>query len=116
MKISVIAVDNNITLFYKGETIVISKEKNPELFEDLIEKIIAGDVDYLAENFVSIKEEIEGATDGVFSIENQRIVLKGSKIAVPEVIVKKLRELEKNFFETSSYFIGVHINIGVLIH
>lgn len=97
MNLSIIAVTNNITLSLGKETIVVNKEKSPELFKeimDLLEKDQVKSTEWLTSNFKSIKDQIEAKTNGVFSVENGVIVLKGSTIPVPATIIKKLKELE----------------------
>ncbi|MCA9749501.1 MAG: hypothetical protein KC414_10375 [Romboutsia sp.] len=75
--------------------LVVSKAKNPELFEKITQKVIDNDLDWIVDNFNSIKEKVENISDGVFSVHNQQIILKGTNIPVPPVIYKKLQELEQ---------------------
>ena len=97
MSLTLIATGNNITIGLKGETLVINKEKSPQLFKetmDKLEKNQAEAIKYLTTNFGNIKEQIEGKTNGLFSVSNGKVVLKGTNIPIPETIVKKLQELD----------------------
>lgn len=92
---SVIAVNDNITLFVDNETIVVNRIKNPEIFEKVLARVQKNDVKWLEKNITDIKSQIESKTNGVFSVKNGGVILKGTSIAVPEVIIKKLQELEQ---------------------
>lgn len=96
MNLSVIATNGNITLGYNGENIVVTKAKSPELFEKILKKISkkVPDTKWVEDNFKSIKEQVEQKTDGVFSVKNNKVILKGTDVPVPEPILKKLMELE----------------------
>lgn len=97
MSLTIIATNNNITLSLNKETIVVNKEKSKAIFDEIMAKLDKNQeeaITWLTTNFKSIKERIEEKTNGVFSIDNGVIVLKGSKVPVPATIVKKLRELE----------------------
>lgn len=92
---NVIAVNDNITIFVDNDSIVVNRIKNPEIFEKVLDKVKKNDVKWLEDNIMDIKSQIESKTNGVFSIKNGGVILKGTSITVPEVIVKKLQELEQ---------------------
>lgn len=92
---SVIATTDNITLYVDNESIVVNRIKNEATFEKVLAKVKANDLKWLEANVKNIKSEIESKTDGVFAIDKGVVVLKGTDIPVPEVIVKKLIEMEK---------------------
>lgn len=91
---NVIATNDNITLFVDNETIVVNNIKNPEIFEKVLARVKKSDIKWLEKNVMDIKSQIESKTNGVFSIKNGGVILKGTSIAVPQVIMKKLQELE----------------------
>ncbi len=92
---SVIATNDNITLFLKDETIVINKIKNEQIFLEVLGRVEKADLKWIEKNLTKIKDAIEAKTNGIFSVETGVVMLKGTNIPVPEVIVKKLLELEK---------------------
>lgn len=92
---NVIAVNDNITLFVDNESIVVNRIKNPEIFEKVLAKVKANDIKWLEKNVMGIKSQIESKTSGVFTMKNGGVILKGTSIGVPEVIMKKLQELEQ---------------------
>lgn len=92
---NVIAVSDNITLFVDNDVIVVNRVKNPEIFEKVLEKVKKNDIKWLEANVADIKSQIESKTNGVFSFKNGGVILKGTSIPVPEVIMKKLQELEQ---------------------
>jgi hypothetical protein len=93
--LNVVAVNDNITLFTEKENIVVNRIKSPEIYKEVLAKVIANDIAWLEKNIQDIKTRIESKTSGVFSVENNVIILRGTNIPVPELIVKKLLELEK---------------------
>lgn len=92
---NVIAVSDNITLFVDNDVIVVNRVKNPEIFEKVLERVKKNDIKWLEANVADIKSQIESKTNGVFSVKNGGVILKGTSIVVPEVIMKKLQELEQ---------------------
>lgn len=93
--LNVIATNDNITIFFNKESFVINKIKNEATFEKVLKKVEAGNVKWIEKNVSSIKNEIESKTDGVFTTSKGSVVLKGTTIPVPDIIIKKLSELEK---------------------
>lgn len=92
--LNVVAVNDNITIYHSGESFIINRIKNKETYDKVLERVKANDVAWIEKNVKSIKAEIESKTDGVFSIEKGKVVLRGTDIPVPEVILKKLVEME----------------------
>lgn len=93
---SLIATNDNITIVTDKERLVINRLKNEKTFKEVLEKAEQGDVAWIEGNISRIKDEIENKTDGVFSVSNGgNVMLKGTNVVVPEPIVKKLLELQK---------------------
>lgn len=95
-KISIIGTKDNITINQNGEVTVVSRLKNEEVFTEVYDKIVTGDLAWIEENYQSIKDRIAKLTNGMFEQHNSKVVLKGTTIPVPDVILKKLQELEGN--------------------
>ena len=93
--VSIIATNDNITIFLKSGNIVVNKVKNEELFEKVLKRVNSNDLKWIEKNIQSIKEQIESKTSGVFTVQNNVVILKGTTIPVPDVIIKKLMEMEK---------------------
>lgn len=93
--LNVVAVNDNITIYHSGESFIINRIKNKDTYDKVLEKVKANDVAWIEKNVKNIKDEIESKTDGVFSIEKGKVILKGTDIPVPEVILKKLVEMEQ---------------------
>lgn len=96
MSLSVIATNDNITIVFANETLVINRLKNEKTFLEVLEKVKANDVSWIESQYVNIKNAIEEKSNQHFSVDNGRVVLKGTKVPVPEAILKKLMELEKD--------------------
>lgn len=92
--ISVILVEQNITLVFKGVRIIVNKTKNASSFAKVEAKVKEGDVKWLEDNFDAIKSDLELKTNNHFTVKDGKAVLKGTDIPIPEAILKKLVELE----------------------
>lgn len=95
MNISIIATNDNVTIIRAGETLVVNKQKNRDVFDNLIEKVKNNEVKWITDHFEKIRSDIEMKSNTNFVIERGKVVLKGTKIPIPEAILKKLMELEK---------------------
>lgn len=96
MNITVIATNENITIIYLGETLVINFQKNKSVFKSLLKRIKSNNVQWIIDNFNKIKSDIELKSSNNFSIHEGKVVLKNTIIPVPEIVLKKLEELEKD--------------------
>lgn len=96
INISVIVTNENITIYFDKKALVVNKTKNPATFEKVLEKITKNDLEWVVDNIGDIAKQIEAKTDNVLSVNDQNnIVIKGTNIPAPPLIVKKLMELEE---------------------
>lgn len=93
---SIVAVNDNITISTSEGILIVNRIKNEETYKEVLSKVESGDVGWIEKNLNKIKDAIEAKTDGVFTTSlTGGVILKGTKIPVPDIIVKKLMELEK---------------------
>lgn len=92
--LTLIATNDNITIVYGSETLIVNRIKNKDTFEKVLAKANAKDIKWIENNITKIKDDLEMKTNGHFTTHNGQAVLKGTTIAVPEPILKKLMELE----------------------
>lgn len=93
-KVKGVVGEKSIILHYGGDTITIQSETDRLLFEEFKELIKLGDMTTLIERFLSVKERIEKYTNKTFYIKSGKLFLKGDDVEIPELLAKKLLEME----------------------
>lgn len=93
-KVKGVVGEKSIILHYGGDAITIQSETDRLLFEEFKELIKSGDMDTLIQRFLSVKERIEKYTNKTFYIKSGKLFLKGDDVEIPELLAKKLLELE----------------------
>lgn len=95
MKIKGLISENTVVLKYQGEEINIQRSQDEQTFLKVSQLLIDRDEKELIKQFIDIKARIEQFSNGVFTVQNDKIVLKGDNIPLPQAIAKKLLEMEK---------------------
>lgn len=97
MSLLVITTNNNITIRKEKDIIMVNIEKSTALYKEILEKMQEDAIkaeQWINDNFIKIKDQIETKTNGILSVKSGIMVLKGTNIPVPEAVANKLRELE----------------------
>lgn len=95
MKIKGLISENTIVLKYDGQEINIQKQEDEKTFLKVVQLLLDGNQEKLIETFLDIKARIEKYSEGVFSVKNDKIVLKDDTQPLPDAVSKKLLELEE---------------------
>jgi ribosomal protein L7/L12 len=93
-KVKGLISEKTIVLKYDGQEINIQKKENEEQFKKIAALIISGDEKALKTTFMDIKKRLEKFSSDTVSVENGRVILKGTTQALPDAITKKLLEME----------------------
>ena len=99
MKVKGLRSKNTIVLHpSEGEPISISKDTNELLFLEVSELLEKGDLDALVDKYMDIKSKIERYSTNLFTVDTKKgeMYLKGDDQPMPELMVKKLLELEQS--------------------
>lgn len=93
-KVKGVVGEKSIILYYGGDAITIQSETDRLLFEEFKELIKSGNMTTLIERLLSVKERIEKYTNKTFYIKSGKLFLKGDDVEIPELLAKKLLEME----------------------
>lgn len=96
MKIKGLISENTIVLKYEGQEINVQRNQDENKFLQISQMLINRDEKGLIKQFLDIKKRLESYSEGTFTVDNNRIVLKGDSTPVPQMIAKKLLQLEKD--------------------
>lgn len=94
-KVKFIIAQTTITLMKGKVTMYIKKETDNFLFAEAKDILKAGNESQINHLFADVKQKYEKYTNQVFQVENNQLKLKGSNVAIPDLIADKLVELEK---------------------
>jgi len=96
MKIKGLISENTIVLKYEGQEVNIQRQEDEQLFQQVAEMLLNRDEKNLIGKFLDIKSRIEKFSNNLFEVNSGKVTLKGDNKPIPDVIVKKLLELEKS--------------------
>lgn len=94
-KLKAIRSKDTIVLALDGDTINIQKKTHPELFAEVDALMVKEALLEIESRFLDIKKRIENFTKGVFTVKDNKVMLKGDGVEMPKAIIKKLMELEE---------------------
>lgn len=92
----IVLTENSIVLKLNQESLTITKANNLELFQEIKDLIEKDQIDELETKYQSFKQRLETMSQNLFTVVSGRITLKGDSTPIPQAIVKKLTELEKD--------------------
>lgn len=98
VELKVVRSRDTITLHLKGSVIIVNKSDHKDIFDQVTSLCEKGNdgVLQIQKMFSSLKQRIEQFSKGTMGVSSEgEVYFKGSDVAVPKAIVKKLMELEK---------------------